>query len=419
MRRQGSGRVPFRALSLRKLALKARPQLSGRFFAESISLFRQYFQNSTFALIIFSALACAVFFTGCQDVIFAKIMGEVELEDASITGRVNAIVRCTFDGQEYLFIPNGRVHGKPANSVSHGDWKAMSDGLPKLSYDYYNKKFDGIYIYQLASTPTMLYALGAEIEEDTEEGENNAGSRYLYYLDTASKTWLKTYDDDVTGTSGITTIFCTNTIDPANRKAYIRMNKNVYALSDSPASTATCIASSAETSALGDAPGESTVSAAYTASGTYFFNSCSATNETSSTATHVYWASGSTLKYAAAGTAASAGTSAVKCSADITSIAVTSDAILLGTYGRGLEKTTNESGVPGSSLANFSTNADSALGSPYIIPALLCVDSAATETGATIYASADFRRKSSSSGGNYKDIGLWSYYPSRGNWNRE
>ena len=197
------------------------------------------------------------------------------------------------------------------------------------------------------------------------------------------------------------------------------MNKNVYALNDSPVSNATCIATSAETSALGDAPGASTVSAAYTASGVYFFNSCSATNETSSPATYVYWASGSTLKHVSAGTNASSGTNAVSCSANITSIAATSDAIILGTKGRGLEKTTNTSGVPGSSLTGFSTNADSALGSPYIIPAMLCVDSAASETGATLYASADFKRKSSSSGGNYKDIGLWSYYPSRGNWNRE
>ncbi|MGI5107483.1 hypothetical protein H0R94_10730 [Treponema socranskii] len=369
-------------------------------------------------LIIFSALACAVFFTGCQDVIFAKIMGEVELEDATITGRVNTIVRCKLGTQEYLFIQNGRVYGKPASSASHGDWNLMSDGLPKLSYDYYNKKFNGIYIYQLASTPTTLYALGAEIYENTEEGENTAGSRYLYYFDTGSKTWLKTYDNDVTGTSGNTTIFCTNTRDATNRKAYIRMNKNVYALNDSPVSNATCIATTAETSALGDAPGESTVSAVYAGS-VYFFNSCSATNETSVPATHVYWASGSTLKHVSAGTSSSSGASAVSCSTNIKSIAATSDAIILGTKGRGLEKTTNTSGVPGSSLTGFSTNADSALGSPYIIPALLCVDSAASETGAMLYASADFKRKSSSSGGNYKDIGLWSYYPSRGNWNRE
>ena len=52
MRRRGSGRVPFRALCLRKLTLKARPRLSGRVLAESISLFRQCFQNSAAILII-------------------------------------------------------------------------------------------------------------------------------------------------------------------------------------------------------------------------------------------------------------------------------------------------------------------------------------------------------------------------------
>lgn len=369
--------------------------------------------------IIFSALVCAVFFTGCQDVIFAKIMGEVALEDATIIGRVNSIVRCKLGTQEYLFIQNGRVYRKPASSQSHGDWIEKSDGLPKLSYDYYNKKFNGIYIYQLAATENTLYALGASIRENN-DGENTTtkGSRYLYYFDTGSETWLKTYDDDVTGTSGNTMIFCTNTIDVTKRTAYIRMNGSVYALSDSPSSSATCIAAAAETSALGDAPGASTLSAVY-AGGVYFFNSCSATNETSSPATHVYWASGSTLKYVAAGTNASSGASAVNASLTITSIAATSDAILLGTKGRGLQKTTNTLGVPGSSLAPFSTNADSALDAPYIIPAMLCIDSAAPETGAMLYASADFKGKPGSSGGNFKDIGLWSYYPSRGNWNRE
>ena len=367
-------------------------------------------------LIIFSALACAVFFTGCQDVIFAKIMGEVALEDATIIGRVNSIVRYRMSGTEYVFTQNGRVYRKPASSQSHGDWIEKSDGLPKLSYDYYNKKFNGIYIYQLAATKNTLYALGASIRENN-DGENTTtkGSRYLYYFSGSS--WTQC-DGEVTGTSGTTTIFCTNTIDATKRTAYIRMNGTVSELKNNPSSTSFIQGPAA--SALGDAPGASTLSAVYTASGVYFFNSCSATNETETTAaTHVYWASGSTLKYVAAGTASSSGTSKVNASLTITSIAVTSNAILLGTKGRGLQKTTNTLGVPGSSLAPFSTNADSALDAPYMIPAMLCIDSAAPETGAMLYASADFKGKPGSSGGNFKDIGLWSYYPSRGNWNRE
>ena len=360
-------------------------------------------------LIFFFALACTVFFTGCQDIIFAKIMGEVALEDATISGHINSIVRYN----EYVFIQNGRVYCKPASSQSHGDWIEKSDGLPKLEYSYYDNKFKGIYIYQLAATENTLYALGASINKN-DDGVNITGSRFLYYFSGSS--WTKC-DGEVTGTSGTTTIFCTNTNKTANRKAYIRMNGTVSELKNDPSSTS--FIQGPASSALGDAPGASTVSAVY-ASGVYFFNSCSATNETETTAaTHVYWSSGSTLKYVAAGTAASSGTSAVSCSVNITSIAATSNAILLGTNGRGLQKTTNASGVPGSSLSSFSTNADSALDTPYIIPAMLCIDSAAPETGAKLYASADFKRKSNSSGGNYKDVGLWSYYPSRGNWNRE
>ncbi|MFC2387905.1 hypothetical protein [Treponema socranskii] len=364
-------------------------------------------------LIFFFALACTVFFTGCQDVIFAKIMGEVALEDATISGRINSIVRYKMSGTEYVFIQNGRVYCKPASSQSHGDWIEKSNGLPKLEYSYYDKKFNGIYIYRLAATENTLYALGTSIREN-DDGENTTGSRYLYYFSGSS--WTQC-DGEVTGTSGTTTIFCTNTIDATKRTAYIRMNGTVSELKNTPSSTS--FIQGAASSALGDAPGASTISAVY-AGGVYFFNSCSATNETETTAaTHVYWASGSTLKYVAAGTAASSGTSAVSCSVNITSIAATSNAILLGTNGRGLQKTTNASGMPGSSLSSFSTNADSALDTPYIIPAMLCIDSAEPETGAKLYASADFKRKSNSSGGNYKDVGLWSYYPSRGNWNRE
>ena len=194
------------------------------------------------------------------------------------------------------------------------------------------------------------------------------------------------------------------------------MNGTVSKLSDSPSSSA--YIDSVATTTTAYTPGASTVSAVYaaTTSKLYFFNSCSASYTTGGR-TYVYWADGSTLKYL--DSAISTAHERVSCSANITSIAATSDAILLGTNGRGLQKTTNASGVPGSSLSGFSTNADSALDAPYIIPALLCIDSAASETGAMLYASADFKRKSSSSGGNYKDIGLWSYYPSRGNWNRE
>lgn len=361
---------------------------------------------------IFFALACTVFFTGCQDVIFAKIMGEVALEDATISGRINSIVRYTMSGTEYVFIQNGRVYCKPASSQSHGDWVEKSDGLPKLEYSYYDKKFNGIYIYRLAATKNTLYALGTSIREN-DDGENTTGSRYLYYFSGSS--WTQC-DGEVTGSSGTTTIFCTNTIDATKRTAYIRMNGTVSKLSDSPSSSA--YIDSVATTTTAYTPGASTVSAVYaaTTSKLYFFNSCSASYTTGGR-TYVYWADGSTLKYL--DSAISTVHEGVSCSANITSIAATSDAILLGTNGRGLQKTTNASGVPGSSLSGFSTNADAALDAPYMIPAMLCIDSAAPETGAMLYATADFKRKSSSSGGNYKDVGLWSYYPSRGNWNRE
>jgi hypothetical protein len=47
------------------------------------------------------------------------------------------------------------------------------------------------------------------------------------------------------------------------------------------------------------------------------------------------------------------------------------------------------------------------------------VDSSQNETETAIYGSVIFRTIGTSSAVNYDNVGMWSYYPSRGNWNRE
>ena len=50
---------------------------------------------------------------------------------------------------------------------------------------------------------------------------------------------------------------------------------------------------------------------------------------------------------------------------------------------------------------------------------LLCADPDINEADASLYASVSFRGSGASTSANPKNIGLWSYYPGRGNWNRE
>lgn len=391
--------------------------------------------NRIVRTVLFSSLAVFIplFFTGCQDVIYAKIMNEVTLDDATISGSVNSIVRYTLNGTECIFIENGNIYYKTASSSSHETWNKCMNGLTSVSYDYYGKAFNGTQIIKLAAGSTYLYALGITYEEDEDEGENIASAEYLYYYN--GTTWSQVDYSVPTGstsTSTSPTIFCTNTPNPAYRKAYLRTSSGVFQLKDDTVTpTVTLIDSSATSScsAIYD----------YSSGNVYFRDNwatgCNATASTKSesdgntsltvdgtaggTPIRYYYASGDTLYHSDNPSDFPSSSSSDLGITDIISMAVASNAILLGTNGGGLYKVSNSSGVPGSGIEDFSTNADSALGSPYRILVMLTVDPSATETGATMYASADFTGTSSSSTGDYDDIGLWSYYPGRGNWNRE
>ncbi|MBP3708878.1 MAG: hypothetical protein J6I73_00495 [Treponema sp.] len=362
---------------------------------------------------------CSVFFissilwTGCYNVIFAKIVNEVKLEDATISGRINSIIRYTYGDEECIFVQNGIIYYKKAAENSHTAWNECMNGIESVSYKYYGNGFTGTYISKLAADKNTLYAIGIKLGENKDKGENIASEYWLYYFDTTSSVWKEV--QNVTSSTGTTTIFSTNTVDSNNRRAYIRMNGKVYDLEGAASSTFKTVADS-----LSEIPNTkaTTSSAVYFKSQVYFFDTvCSGTNETASTpATHIYYADESKLQWS---DNASTYIEAVSCSSAIISMAVTSDAIILGTERNGLAKVVNTSGVPGSATVEFETNASAALESPYEILAMLCVDSDQPEKKATIYASADFRGTPSSSKGSYNDVGLWSYYESRGNWNRE
>lgn len=109
--------------------------------------------------------------------------------------------------------------------------------------------------------------------------------------------------------------------------------------------------------------------------------------------------------------------------AAIQSIAVTKDSILLGSYEYGAYRVpkTYATGEPVTSTASFETNADTIMASPYIIRMIFCTDPSLgeTEEGSAIYSSMQFRYTESSANADYDNVGLWSYYSTRGNWNRE
>ena len=119
---------------------------------------------------------------------------------------------------------------------------------------------------------------------------------------------------------------------------------------------------------------------------------------------------------------------------DISCLAMSKDALLIGrgdysissNYTGGIVKmSVNEDGSPvlnsnnEAYLSSFTTNAAIQLSSAYLIFTLLTADPSKTEEDAIIYSSIGFKSSGSSTAVTYKNIGLWAYYPSRGNWNRE
>ena len=127
--------------------------------------------------------------------------------------------------------------------------------------------------------------------------------------------------------------------------------------------------------------------------------------------TYIYYSSGDNVYYSSDG---SAWTSVDLDCDTIYSLCITSDYLLAGTDG-GIVHTPLSDAIPSSGTADFSTNADSALSTYYEVYAIMVVNPADAETSATIFATAN----TSSTSASLNNVGLWSYFASEGEWNRE
>lgn len=112
------------------------------------------------------------------------------------------------------------------------------------------------------------------------------------------------------------------------------------------------------------------------------------------------------------------------CDDDILSLCVTNDAVILGTFEEGAYYVATEDGKPAESTSSFPEgmkNADTVMCEPYIVRVLFCTDPSlgATDRGSALYSALQFRYTESVASASYKNVGLWSYYSSRGNWNKE
>ena len=245
-----------------------------------------------------------------------------------------------------------------------------------------------------------------------EKGLNLPDPATLWWYDNNNEKWSEVSTPELL--PGNFNIFCTNDVENNNRSAYLRIGDKVYELSgkDFPTSKKT---TGNYNSVVSDGN-----------SNYIFFESTASVKN----GNYIYWGEGSKLYYSndtSNPKAEGKKTLALDAGTDISCLAATKDALLIGRGDfsnsliskGGIAKTSLSNGVPGNSLESFSTNATSQLASVYQIYTLLVADPTKTELEASIYASMGFKGSGSSTSVSYDNIGLWSYYPARGNWNRE
>lgn len=336
-------------------------------------------------------------FSGCQDEIFNEIRDEIKLEDSTVSGHINSIIRFNPNGgdTEYIAIQNGGVYYRNAAVETETDWTKDSRTAGQVS--------------KIAADENYIYALYTDWKEDLDEGEWVRNSTSIVCKNNIEDNWTKIYTVD---SNTNVNLFCTNAKKKGNRKAYVRIGSTgVYELLNGTISPIAPGDTNAST-----VPTKDSNSCAMLGSHVYFFNGlAAASNETEAAdASMIYYASGSTVYYSSDGSTWNS-----QSAGDVVySISYTSDYLCLGTDA-GYQQMPHSRGTPtGSANDNFS-NASSTLSSYYEVWAVLAVNPEKTQAGNTIFASLDYSGSSSSTSAVFDNIGLWGYYSDRAKWNRE
>lgn len=397
-------------------------------------------------------------FTGCFNPVFYEVRKDVPPEKATINGPISCITRYSVGNKEYLVTAaNGGIKYKPYDHHSHGGWidynsNQLPFNLPK--YAYFDADLHGEEILKVLADSDTLYVVSTSYKpyfgkinpdfisiwaiqiQPTEDGNGwrpNAKSDWKCILKDTEKRYCKYYGDSYHSAFNI---FQTNSPIKSHRNVYMRCGKascSIEALRPTTYYRLNGLDENFTSNPVTITPFDSTTSeinsAAYFNGEILFFNSQAVTtNETYTTdATHFYYAVNSDLYYNEnAGSKASV-KKAVDAKQTISSIAYTNNALLIGrgrfdaevltsTGQGGVVKTPVTNGIPGTSLASFTTNAEFQITTAFYVPVLFNATPDNNELDSYLYASVVIIGADAQSSDN---VGLWSYYPQRGNWNRE
>lgn len=371
--------------------------------------------------------------------------------------------------------------GNLSNASSWNTYAIPSDVFTTHKYDYYGTSgtmgHNGQQIIKVLADSEKLYIVTVEYTLNSNEGISVPKKLHLWavkipsleengekWKSTSSKDEWKDLNADSDYLPVFTTgvyyysafnVFGTNSIKPENRKVYVRRGtSSEYAENDCRTyriyevkqdhldedildSKGNSIEKIEIFEASDKMPADDRISSDITDPKNansvvifngkpLFFNSmASISNETSTEdASIVYFSKGNALYYYKNNSVTKVSNTAPN---SISCFALTKDSLLIGcadftnstTSSGGLCKAILSDGIPQNITTQFTTNATTQIPSVYLIYTLLSTDPNKTETASSLYTSIGFITSGTSSQVSYENIGLWAYYPSRGNWNRE
>lgn len=392
-------------------------------------------------------LSSILVFLSCQDPIYEAIREDVIPEDPTVSGNIGGITRYTAGGNEFLVLAadNG-LRYKQKDNASHGAWNTYSIPFDLHKYDFDSSKHSGEQIISVIANSTTLYLISAEYKHTNSEGLTYPSNIKLWgkNINATGNNWDSSgnwtlitehnsaffpifYNSNTKYYETRFIVFQTNSPINAHREAYIRSynsetkSYHYYRLNGLGIPVEFSISSIIDPEPSSDSSYVAAArSAVYFNGEIKFFTSPTATtNETySDEATYYYYTNGGNKLYF------DNGSGARNISADsnysIASLATTAESILMG-YGDsssgssgGIGRSLLAAGVP-TGVTSFDTNAKFQFTSSYIVPVLINATPEKKEKESCLYAALTF----SGTAYNFDNIGLWSYYPERGNWNRE
>ena len=386
-------------------------------------------------------LPLIMLFSSCFDPIFYEVRRDVEPESATVSGNIGQITRFTMNGEEYLFLSaDGGLRYKKVANETHGSWGTMSLPFSLLSYNYDNSSMDNYQLCGVYADSTTLYLVAIPYVTSGSETTTNPSTLKIWasntpddvasweLIDISSISFDYSQDESTELYSSLFYFFQTNAPIAAHRHVYFR----TYTKAENEESKSykyfeligkakpTEITNEVLANIVDD--GSSANSAAYFDGIKYFSSKVVVTDETyNDDAEHVYYGNGSDLYYYSTADGYKRSCSAGKI---ISALAVTNDSILIGLgnlmsksdSSGGIKRVLLANGIPADSTSDFDSNADFQITTSYKVMALLNATPEKTEAESALYAAITCGYSSS---GLEANKGLWSYYPARGNWNRE